>query len=64
MQHQLEEVQAERDGYRTMLHVALDHLHEDKATIERQWQSMEPDREAHRRLREQLLLLLEERVVA
>ena len=48
------EVQAERDSYRELLHVALTQLHEQEATIER-LRTMR-DRETHRRLREEILV--------
>ena len=59
---QFAEVQAERDSYRTLLHAALEQLHEQSPTIDRLRATIEQDRESHRRLREQILL--EERVAA
>ena len=50
LRRQLAEVQAERDGYRTLLRVALNQLFKDRATIERQRQSMNRHRDAHRLL--------------
>ena len=55
VQHQFEEVQAEHDGCGMLLHVALDQLHEQRTTIERLQATIMRDREAHRRLREQIL---------
>ncbi|MDP6610396.1 MAG: hypothetical protein QF463_15130 [Vicinamibacterales bacterium] len=59
---QLAEVEAERDGHRTMLHVALEQLQTQGVTIERLRTTIVRDRKAYRRLREQILL--EERVAA
>ena len=53
---QLSEVEAERDSYRTMLHVALTQLNEQEATVERLRTTIVRDREAHRRLRERVLI--------
>lgn len=62
LRRQIAEVQVQLDGCRTVLRLALTQLREKEKTIERLRQSMSPERDAHRRLREQLLRLDEERV--
>ncbi len=51
----LAEVLAECDGHRTMLHLALERLYTQRVTIEHLRATIVRDREAHRRIREQVL---------